>query len=148
MAADPPPAATVPANPAPAMPTPALEGPTALSMPASETALGKHRTGPSVQLCLLMARLEETEHGDLAATREWLDRAARAVPDPRYVCKNCGGESLDWHSSCPRCNAFDTLAWRTPIGTMSEGIAADGQAVRVHAQPATTTVPVAEAKEA
>jgi HemY protein len=46
--------------------------------------------------------------------REWLDRAVTAVPDPRYVCADCGAESLEWHSLCPNCGAFDTLSWRTP----------------------------------
>jgi HemY protein len=70
--------------------------------------------GPTARLCLLSARLEEAEHGDLGAMREWLDRAVGAKPDPRYVCAACGGESLEWRSRCPRCGAFDTLNWRTP----------------------------------
>jgi HemY protein len=66
------------------------------------------------RLCLMMARVEEADHGDLLHAREWLDRAVRALPDPRYVCTACGGESTKWQSLCPRCGAFDTLAWRTP----------------------------------
>jgi HemY protein len=62
----------------------------------------------------MMARVEEADHGDLLHAREWLDRAVRALPDPRYVCTACGGESTKWQSLCPRCGAFDTLAWRTP----------------------------------
>jgi HemY protein len=69
---------------------------------------------PTARLCLLSARLEEAEHGDLGAMRGWLDRAVGANPDPRYVCASCGGESLEWRSLCPRCGAFDTLSWRTP----------------------------------
>jgi HemY protein len=71
-------------------------------------------TDPTARLCLLSARLEEAEHGDLGAMREWLDRAVGAPPDPRYICAACSGESLDWRSLCPRCGAFDTLSWRTP----------------------------------
>jgi HemY protein len=71
-------------------------------------------TDPTAGLCLLSARLEEAEHGDLGAMREWLDRAVGAKPDPRYVCAACGGESLEWCSRCPRCGGFDTLSWRTP----------------------------------
>ncbi|MGC2523416.1 MAG: hypothetical protein WA417_12400, partial [Stellaceae bacterium] len=70
---------------------------------------------PTVRLCLMMARLEEGEHGDPARMRQWLDRAARAMPDPCYVCASCGGESLEWHALCPRCGSFDALAWRTPL---------------------------------
>jgi HemY protein len=42
--------------------------------------------GPSRRLCLLMARLEESEPGDPAAARDWRDRAIGAAPDPCYVC--------------------------------------------------------------
>jgi HemY protein len=70
--------------------------------------------GPTPRLCLMMARLEEAEHGPGGAMREWLDRAVTAMPDPRYVCANCRGESLEWRSLCPHCGAFDNLSWRTP----------------------------------
>jgi HemY protein len=62
----------------------------------------------------MMARLEEAEHGSEGQMRLWLDRIATAVPDPRYICSNCGAESLDWHSQCRSCGGFDTLSWRTP----------------------------------
>jgi HemY protein len=70
--------------------------------------------GPTPRLCLIMARLEEAEHGGGVGAREWLDRAVTAMPDPRYVCASCGGESAQWRSLCPHCASFDTLAWRTP----------------------------------
>ena len=70
--------------------------------------------GPTPRLCLMMARLEEAEHGIGPGSREWLDRAVTAMPDPRYVCATCGGESLEWRSLCPHCGSFDALAWRTP----------------------------------
>jgi HemY protein len=76
---------------------------------------------PTPRLCLMMARLEEAEHGDLASMREWLDRAARAFPDPRYVCANCGGEFVEWRSLCSRCGTFDALAWGTPSWTVAGG---------------------------
>jgi len=71
-------------------------------------------SGPTPRLCLLMARLDEAEHGAGPGAREWLDRAVTAMPDPRYVCASCGGESLEWRSLCPHCGSFDALAWRTP----------------------------------
>jgi HemY protein len=78
--------------------------------PDEDTSLA----GPTPRLCLMMARLEEAEHGVGTGSREWLDRAVTAMPDPRYVCATCGGESLEWRSLCPHCGSFDTLAWRTP----------------------------------
>ena len=71
-------------------------------------------TGPTPRLCLMMARLEEAEQGAGPVSREWLDRAVTAMPDPRYVCAACGGESLEWRSLCTHCGSFDALAWRTP----------------------------------
>ena len=70
--------------------------------------------GPSRRLCLLMARLEESEAGDNAAARVWLDRALAAAPDPAYVCRQCGGESPEWAALCRQCGGFDTLLWQTP----------------------------------
>jgi HemY protein len=92
--------------------------------------------GPTPRLCLMMARLEEAEHGVGPGSREWLDRAVTAMPDPRYVCATCGGESLEWRSLCPHCGSFDALAWRTPAW------AAAGSTLPILAQP-----PSAEERE-
>jgi HemY protein len=78
-------------------------------------------TGATPRVCQLMARLEESEHGELGPVREWLDRAVGAVPDPRYVCARCGRDSLDWRSLCPHCGAFDSLSWRTPAWAVPDG---------------------------
>lgn len=68
--------------------------------------------GPiSRRLCLLMARLEESGAGNLAAARQWLDRAIGAPADPCYVCGDCGRETVDWAPLCPVCGGFDSLAW-------------------------------------
>jgi len=68
---------------------------------------------PSRQLCRLMARLEESEAGNMPAARDWLDRAIGAPPDPAYVCRQCGGESPEWQALCRECDGFDTLVWQT-----------------------------------
>ncbi|HEX2151262.1 MAG TPA: heme biosynthesis HemY N-terminal domain-containing protein [Stellaceae bacterium] len=69
---------------------------------------------PSRRLCLLMARLEESEAGEPGVAREWLDRAIGAPPDPCYVCGRCGAAASEWRSVCPACSGFDTLTWRAP----------------------------------
>ena len=69
---------------------------------------------PSRRLCLLMARLEESENGDAAASRQWIDRALGASPDPCYVCSHCAAESAQWLVLCPECGGFDTLQWSAP----------------------------------
>lgn len=75
--------------------------------------------GATPRLCVLMARLEEEANNSAAGMREWLDRAVTAMPDPRYVCATCGGETLEWRSLCPHCASFDNLAWRTPASAAS-----------------------------
>jgi HemY protein len=95
-------------------------------------------TGATPRLCLLMARLEEAEHGEVGPVRAWLDRAVSAMPDPRYVCASCGRHSLDWHSLCPHCGAFDVLAWRTPAWAGARDslpVAAETGAVTALASP-------------
>jgi HemY protein len=69
-------------------------------------------SGPSKRLCVLMARLEDSEGTGRA--REWLDRAIGAGPDPCYVCAACGAAHGEWSSLCPQCGGLDTLAWRVP----------------------------------
>lgn len=101
LATEPPPFATLPAKPGPSPPFP-------------QGGAGAGLARATARLCLMMARLEEAEHSDPVRVREWLDRAVRALPDPRYLCASCGGESAEWASLCPHCGAFDTLAWRTP----------------------------------
>jgi HemY protein len=78
-------------------------------------------TGATTRVCQLMGRLEEVEHGELGRVREWLDRAVGATPDPRYVCANCGRESIEWRSLCPHCSAFDALSWRAPSSAIAGG---------------------------
>jgi HemY protein len=91
-------------------------GPPLSPSPAGEGE-GRVLAGPTPRLCLLMARLEEAEHGSIGGMREWLGRTVGAMPDPRYICAACGGESLEWRSLCPHCASFDTLTWRTPAWT-------------------------------
>jgi HemY protein len=79
---------------------------------------------PTPRLCLLMARLEEAEHGADGKMRGWLDDAVGAMPDPCYVCSACGGESRQWRSLCPHCGAFDKLSWRTPARAVAVPAAA------------------------
>ena len=66
------------------------------------------------RLCRLRADAEEAEHGDTEAARRWLLAAAEAVPDPAWVCGDCGAAWRHWTPVCGRCEAFASLAWATP----------------------------------
>ena len=70
--------------------------------------------GVTHRVCRLMARLEESEHGDLDKAREWLMRAGEALPDPAWVCDSCGALAREWQPRCGACDAYDGLAWHTP----------------------------------
>lgn len=69
----------------------------------------------------LWARLEEGERGNMAAARDWLERAAALPPDPLWLCSECGapGEAGPacghWQAICPHCGAIDSLVWKRPI---------------------------------
>ena len=69
---------------------------------------------PGRRVFRLMARLEEEEHGDPVAARQWLSRAAEAEPDPAWVCRHCAASAPVWHPLCPSCEAFDGLIWASP----------------------------------
>ena len=95
--------------------SPAELSPPELSPPGSSPP-GSSSAVPSRRLCLLMARLEESEPGNGSgpAARAWLDRAIEAPPDPCYGCTQCGGETVAWQALCPECGEFDTLVWQRP----------------------------------
>jgi HemY protein len=69
---------------------------------------------PSDRIYRMLAELAEAEHGDVAAARDWLAKAANAEPDPIWVCKECGTLSKSWRSNCGHCGAFDSMEWKLP----------------------------------
>jgi HemY protein len=68
----------------------------------------------------LWARLEEGERANMAAARDWLERAALLPADPLWLCADCGapGEAGPacghWQAICPHCGAIDSLTWKRP----------------------------------
>ncbi len=68
----------------------------------------------TARVCRLMADLEEAENGNIEAAREWLLKAAKAVPDPLWMCSSCGAAWLHWSPICGKCETLGTLDWRTP----------------------------------
>ena len=79
--------------------------------PGGETPGGERA---AARVCRLMAELEEGEHGDMAAVRRWLLRAASAEPDPAWTCNGCGVVSAQWTPLCAKCAALGSLEWRPP----------------------------------
>ena len=67
---------------------------------------------PSVRTCLLMAELEEAEHGDTGSWREWLARSSHAALDPAWIAD---GKVYDhWAPVSPTTGKLDAFRWRVP----------------------------------
>ena len=72
--------------------------------------------GASVRVCLLMAELEEAEHGAAGRVREWLSRATRAPRDAAWVAD--GLVSDTWMPVSPISGRLDAFVWTVPPATL------------------------------
>ncbi|MCT8268604.1 tetratricopeptide repeat protein [Afifella sp. JA880] len=80
---------------------------------ARETLLPMIRTRPTQNALLMMAEIEEGEHGDRGRAREWLSRAVHAPRDPAWTAD---GVILDeWAPVSPVTGRIDTVEWKVPI---------------------------------
>ena len=68
---------------------------------------------PTVRMCLMMADIEETDHGPTGRMREWLARAARAPRDPSWLAD--GVVSDRWLPASPITGQLDAFRWETPV---------------------------------
>ena len=67
---------------------------------------------PTTRMCLLMADIEEAEHGDSGLLREWLSRASRAQRDPAWIAD--GVIATSWAPASPVTGKLDAFQWQTP----------------------------------
>ncbi|HEY8380775.1 MAG TPA: heme biosynthesis HemY N-terminal domain-containing protein [Microvirga sp.] len=67
---------------------------------------------PTMRVCLLMADLDEAEHGATGRGREWLARAARAPRDPAWIAD--GVVSDRWAPISPVTGRLDAFIWQSP----------------------------------
>ncbi|WP_029058075.1 heme biosynthesis protein HemY [Stappia stellulata] len=73
------------------------------------------RLEPTQRVFLMMADLEERQHGDRGRVREWLARAVRAPSDPAWVAD--GVVSDTWSPVSPVDGRLDAFVWTTPPAT-------------------------------
>jgi HemY protein len=70
---------------------------------------------------MLLADLEEQEHGPTEAVRDALRHAAMADPDPTWRCAGCGTNHAAWHPVCPNCGTVGRITWegapKVPLAT-------------------------------
>ena len=68
---------------------------------------------PSERACLLMAEIEEGEHGDKGKMRVWLARAVRAPADAVWTAD--GQTSQEWLAVSPVTGEIDAFEWKVPV---------------------------------
>ena len=79
---------------------------------------------PTVRACLMMAAIEEAEHGAASGqAREWLARAARAPRDPVWIADGVASDT--WAPVSPVTGRLDAFAWREPPNTLVAAPAVD-----------------------
>ncbi|MEP5066707.1 heme biosynthesis HemY N-terminal domain-containing protein [Roseibium sp.] len=77
------------------------------------------RSEPVRGAFLMMAELEEAEHGDRGRMRDWLSRAVHAPLDKAWVAD--GVVSREWQAVSPVTGKLDAFEWKTPSGFDDDG---------------------------
>lgn len=104
---------------------------------------------PTVRAALLMADIEQAEHGSTGQVREWLARAARSPRDPVWIAD--GVVSDRWAPVSPVSGRLDAFVWQAPPdvltgpGLMVDDVVADlddGPRMSVIAAPSAPVRPV------
>jgi HemY protein len=67
---------------------------------------------PTVRMCLIMADLEEAEHGGMGDVRAWLARASRAPRDAVWMADGVAAEA--WAPASPVTGKLDAFVWQRP----------------------------------
>lgn len=82
---------------------------------------------------LLVAELEEAEHGDTEegrlAQRGALREAAVAEPDPHWQCVTCRTDYSGWRPKCASCQSVASISWVRTVTTPVERLPVIEQAV-------------------
>jgi HemY protein len=98
---------------------------------------------PTVRACLLMADVEEAEHGATGRMREWLARAARSPRDPVWIAD--GVVSDRWAPVSPVTGRLDAFVWEAPPDVLTgPGSPVDDVVADLDDKPAAIPAPVAE----
>jgi HemY protein len=66
----------------------------------------------TVRACLLMAEIEDGEHGQAGRAREWLQRSVRALRDNAWVADGLVSER--WMPASPATGRLDAFVWTLP----------------------------------
>lgn len=96
---------------------------------------------PTVRTCLLMAELEDAEHGSQGRAREWLTRSTRAPRDNAWVAD--GLVSQVWLPVSPVSGRLDAFAWALPPAALGAPAMVQEQETLPAIEPAEVMAPAA-----
>jgi HemY protein len=95
----------------------------------ARNALEPLLAAPTQRVAMLMAELEETEHGDEGRAREWMTRAVHARRDPAWTAD--GFVSERWMPVSPVTGRLDAFQWKEPLSELgSNATVIDGTKAR------------------
>jgi HemY protein len=83
----------------------------------ARTALARFIDQPTQRVAMLMAELEELEHGDEGRAREWMARAVRAQRDAAWTADGFVAER--WMPVSPVTGRLDAFEWKAPLAELS-----------------------------
>jgi HemY protein len=89
----------------------------------ARAALTPLAAAPTQRVAMLLARLEEMEHGDEGRAREWMTRAVRARRDPAWTAD--GFVSDRWMPVSPVTGRLDAFVWTEPLAQIGGAAAGD-----------------------
>jgi HemY protein len=93
---------------------------------------------PTARMCLIMAEIEEAEHGETGYAREWLERASRAPRDAAWIAGDVISDQ--WLPASPATGKLDSFVWRRPDERQSAGGEPEEAFFRPIAAPAEPTL--------
>ncbi|MEO8669583.1 MAG: heme biosynthesis HemY N-terminal domain-containing protein [Bauldia sp.] len=108
---------------------------------AREALEGLVRAGPSERVCMLMAEIEEREHGDQGRVRGWLTRAFNAPRDPAWVAD---GQAFErWAPVSPVSRRVDAFEWTVKAAALPAKIEieAEPEAIQPPTPPPAVSTP-------
>jgi HemY protein len=94
---------------------------------------------PTVRMCLIMADLEDAEHGAMGDVRAWLARASRAPRDAVWMADGIAVE--DWAPASPLTGKLDAFVWQRP--PERPGLAIPLHPIEEEAEPPRAAIPPA-----
>jgi len=100
---------------------------------AARHALLPLTVAPTQRVALMMAELEEAEHGDIGRARAWMARALRAARDPAWMAD--GVVSDHWLPVSPVTGELDAFHWRAPVSEIAAPVIEERIEERIEAAP-------------